>query len=236
MNKELVVLCFTAASIGFFHTVFGPDHYLPFIVMSKARKWSLGKTSTVTVICGMGHIMSSVILGLLGVAFGITLMRLEALESFRGNIAAWALIGFGLAYFIWGLHRAARNKPHRHAHFHEGESYHSHRHVHASEHSHVHGDGRKNITPWVLFTIFVLGPCEPLIPILMYPAAKKNIAGLFLVTAVFGIVTISTMLSITILASFGIKLVPLGRFERYAHALAGAAICFSGMAIQFLGL
>ncbi|GAG00740.1 unnamed protein product, partial [marine sediment metagenome] len=45
MSNELIALYITAASIGFIHTVFGPDHYLPFVVMSKARKWSLGKTS-----------------------------------------------------------------------------------------------------------------------------------------------------------------------------------------------
>ncbi len=216
MSKELIVLCFTAASIGFLHTVFGPDHYLPFVVMSKARGWSLIKTGLITLLCGIGHIMSSVILGLVGIIFGIAIMRLEALEVFRGNLAAWALIGFGLAYFIWGLRKAMRHGSHQHIH--------------------VHDEKTKNITPWVLFTIFVLGPCEPLIPILMYPAAKKSIAGLFLVTGIFGSITIITMLSIVIIASFGIKLIPLRRLERYTHALAGATICLSGMAIQFLGL
>jgi len=27
---------------------------------------------------------------------------------------------------------------------------------------------------WALFLIFVFGPCEPLIPLIMYPAAKLN--------------------------------------------------------------
>jgi ABC-type nickel/cobalt efflux system permease component RcnA len=236
MSKELLVLYFTAASIGFFHTVFGPDHYLPFVVMGRARKWSLTKTSLVTVLCGIGHIISSAILGFIGIAFGIGLMRIEAFESFRGNIAAWALIGFGFAYFIWGIRRAIRNKPHGHTHAHKDEANHAHEHTHTEEHSHVHAEKGKTITPWVLFTIFVLGPCEPLIPILMYPAAKNSITGLFLVIAIFGLVTIVTMLSIVILASLGINFIPLGRLERYSHALAGATICLSGAAIQFLGL
>ncbi len=236
MNKELIILCFTAASIGFLHTVFGPDHYLPFIVMARARKWSLTKTGLITIFCGIGHIMSSVILGVIGIIFGIAIMRLEALESFRGNIAAWALIGFGLAYFIWGLRRAIRHKPHRHAHLHQDQMHDSHYHVHSGDHSHVHDKDKRNITPWILFTIFVLGPCEPLIPILMYPAAKKSIIGLFLVTGIFGLTTIITMLSVVIITSLGIKVIPLDRFERYTHALAGATICLSGLAIQFLNL
>lgn len=236
MNKELMVLYVTAASLGFFHTVFGPDHYLPFIVMGKARRWPLAKTALVTLLCGVGHIASSVVLGLAGVAFGVAIMRLEALEAFRGNIAAWALIGFGSAYFIWGLRRAIRNRPHRHIHAHGGQDTHSHKHVHAESHTHVHDHEKKNITPWILFTIFVLGPCEPLIPILMYPAAKNSVTGLFLVTGIFGLVTIVTMLAIVMVASLGINFVPLGRVERYSHALAGATIFLSGLAIQILGL
>lgn len=236
MNEELVVLYITAASIGFFHTIFGPDHYLPFIVMSKARKWSMPKTLFITLVCGIGHIASSVILGLVGIAFGIAVMKLENLEAFRGNIAAWALIGFGLAYFIWGVRKAIRKKPHEHSHIHIGKQGHAHLHTHTGEHTHIHDHNKANITPWVLFTIFILGPCEPLIPILMYPAAKMNLMGVFMVAGVFGIVTISTMLMVVFLASFGIRFVPLGRLEKYGHALAGAAICASGLAIQFLGL
>ena len=92
------------------------------------------------------------------------------------------------------------------------------------------------MAPRILFTIFILGPCEPLIPILMYPAAKNSIPGLLLVTGVFGSVTILTMLTIVIVSSWGLSFVRLGKLERYAHAIAGATICLSGLAIQFLGL
>lgn len=237
MDKSLIVLYMTAASIGFFHTLFGPDHYFPFIAMSKAKGWSIIKTSLITFACGMGHIISSVALGIFGIIFGIAVMRLEVFEAFRGNLAAWALIGFGLVYFIWGMRMAVRNRPHNHPHLHQDGTGHLHTHSHSDEHAHVHDKkSKKSITPWVLFTIFVLGPCEPLIPILMYPAAKKSITGLIMVTAIFGIVTIATMMTIVIVTSFGLNLVPMRRAERYVHALAGAAIFLSGVAIQFLGL
>ncbi|MFC1632177.1 sulfite exporter TauE/SafE family protein [Candidatus Omnitrophota bacterium] len=236
MNAELLTLYITAASIGFFHTLFGPDHYLPFIVMSKARGWSRAKTALITFICGLGHILSSVALGLIGIIFGLAVMRLEAFEAMRGNLAGWALIAFGFTYFVWGLHRAVRNRPHRHLHLHQDLTEHTHDHAHTEGHAHVHQQKKKNITPWILFTIFILGPCEPLIPILMYPAAKQSLAGLIGVTATFGIVTIATMLGIVTVASLGINIVPLGRLERYAHALAGATILICGVAINFLGL
>jgi ABC-type nickel/cobalt efflux system permease component RcnA len=237
MSKELMMLYITAASIGFIHTLLGPDHYLPFIVMRRARKWSLAKTGLITFCCGLGHIFGSLILGIIGIIFGIAVMKLEAFEAVRGNLAGWALLGFGFAYFLWGLRRAVRNRPHRHLHIHEDSSDHAHLHAHTGEHAHVHQrQAKTNITPWILFTIFVLGPCEPLIPVLMYPAAKQSIAGLIGVTAIFGATTILTMLGIVMIASLGIKVVPFGRLERYAHALAGAAIFFCGAAIQFLGL
>jgi nickel/cobalt exporter len=237
MTKGLPILISTAASVGFFHTLLGPDHYLPFIVMSRARKWSLFKTTWITLLCGLGHIGSSVLLGIAGVALGMAVSKLTMVESLRGGLAAWALIVFGLLYFVWGLPRAIRNRPHEHLHIHLDDTAHHHRHLHTNEHVHVHEEeGKANITPWVLFTIFVLGPCEPLIPILMYPAAKNSFGGLVLVTGVFGSITILTMLSIVLVSSLGINLLPTKKLERYTHALAGGAICLCGMAIVFIGL
>lgn len=236
VSHEILVLALSAASIGFVHTLFGPDHYIPFIVMAKARGWSLARTTVMTVLCGLGHIAGSIVLGLVGVALGIAVGRLEGVESVRGNLAAWIIIAFGLTYFAWGVRRAWRNRPHEHAHHHEPEHAHSHTHTHTDGHSHVHDKPNADITPWILFTIFVLGPCEPLIPMLMYPAAKSSILGLVLVAGIFGLVTIATMTCIVVATTFGISFLPLQRMERYTHALAGATICMCGLAIVFLGL
>ena len=91
-------------------------------------------------------------------------------------------------------------------------------------------------TPWVLFIIFFLGPCEPLIPLLMYPAAKHSLTGTALVAGIFGTVTVGTMLGVVIAGSYGFYMLPLQKMERHTHALAGGAILLSGLAIQFLGL
>jgi nickel/cobalt exporter len=237
VNPELSALIITAASIGFLHTILGPDHYLPFIMMSWARKWSRIKTIIITFLCGLGHIASSIILGMIGVSLGLAVKKLELIESSRGNVAAWLLIAFGLAYLIWGLRRAYKNKPHIHTHVHMGDGQHQHPHDHYLEHSHVHnGAGRSSITPWALFAIFVFGPCEPLIPILMYPAAKIGFFGVLLVVLVFGTATIATMLGAVLLASTGVNFLPLAKVQRFAHVIAGATICLCGLAIQFLGL
>jgi nickel/cobalt exporter len=235
--QDLYLLAITAASIGFIHTLAGPDHYLPFIVMARARNWSMAKTAWITCLCGLGHIGSSVVLGLIGVAFGIAVSQLDGFESFRGNIAGWALIAFGLVYLVWGIRRAVRNRPHTHNHTHRDGDKHIHTHTHTEEHAHVHDKEQGvSLTPWILFTIFVFGPCEPLIPIVMYPAAQHSTTGLIMVTAVFGSVTILTMLTTVLIGSFGINLLPMGKLERYSHAMAGGSIFLCGVAIQFLGL
>jgi len=237
MSEELTILLVTAASLGFVHTSLGPDHYLPFIAMSKARHWSVYKTSLVTILCGIGHVLGSVIIGLIGIAFGIAITKLQEIESTRGEIAAWLLISFGLVYLIWGLRKAYRNKPHSHIHFHQDGEVHVHTHTHEKEHAHVHSDEKKaNITPWILFTIFVFGPCEVLIPLFMYTASLKNTIGLVLVTSFFGLATILTMLIIVLVSLSGIKLISFNKIEKYTHALAGAIILFCGLAIKFLGL
>lgn len=237
MTQEISLLLTTAALVGFVHTILGPDHYLPFIAMSKARNWTTNKTFWITLACGAGHVLSSVAIGAIGIALGVALYKLEYIESFRGDIAAWLLIAFGFGYFVWGIKKAIRNKPHKHIHFHEDGNLHSHSHTHSDSHIHVHRTEKKiNITPWILFTIFIFGPCETLIPILMYPAAKQNTLGLIMVIIVFAVTTIGTMLTIVLVSLKGIKFIPLEKFERYMHVSAGLIILLCGISIQFLGL
>ena len=238
MNSELGILLVTAASIGFIHTIIGPDHYLPFIMLAKASKWSRSKTIIITVISGMGHVLSSVVIGLIGIAFGIALSKLEMFESFRGNIAAYMLIAFGLIYTLYGIRKAIRGKPHIHSYVHYDGDLHTHDHSHNShEHFHPHEErDASKIKFWTIFAIFVLGPCEPLIPILMYPAAKSSILGMILVTVVFGIVTIGTMLTVVMLSLKGINMLPLAKLEKYMDAIAGVVILLSGLSIQIFSL
>lgn len=237
MSPEITVLTLSAAAIAFMHTILGPDHYLPFIAMAKARGWGLGKSLRITLLCGMGHLLGSVVLGLIGITVGAQLASLEWLESVRGNLAAWLLIGFGLAYTAWGIRQALRNRPHTHWHAHDGVT-HSHVHTHHSAHAHLHeqGSAGKSLTPWVIFIIFVLGPCEPLIPLLMYPAARESFLGVVMVTTVFGVVTVLTMLLTVAVTLRGLEKIRLPALERYSHALAGAAVLSCGLAIAFLGL
>jgi ABC-type nickel/cobalt efflux system permease component RcnA len=238
MSEELALLSTTAAFIGFIHTLIGPDHYLPFIAMASARKWSLRRTLGITAACGFGHVAGSVALGLIGIGFGWTVSKLTWFEGVRGGVAGWLLLGFGLAYLAWGLRQAVRNRPHKHLHVHADNMIHEHAHQHADDHAHVHDEsaGQRSVqefTPWILFIIFIFGPCEALIPVLMYPAAEGRWWWVGIVVLVFAVVTVGTMLVMVAFGYLGLAKRSFRPLERHTHALAGLALVICGLGIQF---
>ncbi|MBT3478315.1 MAG: hypothetical protein HOA15_03675 [Candidatus Marinimicrobia bacterium] len=215
MNNELAILLSSSALVAFIHTLFGPDHYLPFVALSQANRWTKKKTMFITAFCGFGHTLSSMFIAGIGIGAGIGLTQFEWIKSVRGDIAAWFLIGFGLLYTLWGLREVYFNpKPHHHS---------------------VGTTVSKN-SIWALFIFFVLGPCEPLIPLLMASTFQHSYVGLFAVSLVFTLVTISTMMGFVYLGITGLGYVQIRKFEPYTHAFAGSIILSSGLGIQFLGL
>lgn len=230
------ILLATAASAAVIHTLLGPDHYIPFIVISKARKWSLKQTLFTTMYCGLGHVASSIIIGFAGIALGYGISQVKGFELVRGSLAGWALFIFGFAYMAWGIFKAIKNKSHTHVHFHSDGKPHVHEHTHHAEHVHVHPKNEHLLTPWVLFIIFVLGPCEILIPLVMIPAANHDTNGIVAVSLLFSTITVLTMCAAVTVGYYGLKVLPTTKIDRYMHAIAGATICLSGGAILFLGL
>jgi hypothetical protein len=207
---ELNILLATAVTIAFVHTLIGVDHYIPFVALSRANDWSMKKTMLIVLICGLGHVLSSVALGGVGIALSAAVSLLVDIENIRGEIATWFLIAFGLVYMVYGIRVAVKNK------------------------THTHDAKRPANVFWGLFILFILGPCEPLIPILMYPAAVHNIFALMLVTACFATVTITTMALMTFLGIRGIRLLKINALEHYSHALAGLAVLVCGVSLWAL--
>jgi len=234
--NEMSVLVLSAASLGVIHTLLGPDHYLPFIVLSQARKWTRTRTLWITFISGVGHVTGSVILGLVGIAMGISLGKLEAIESSRGSIVAWMLIAFGILYTAYGIYKYYRRGAHVHLPAFLRPKAIRHSDLHLSNGHLEKADDAGRMTPWILFLIFVFGPCEVLIPMLVYPAAEHSGLGIFLVALVFGIATVGTMLLIVMLGFQGFSMVRFKGKEHQLHLLAGLVILAAGAGMQFLGL
>ena len=216
MEEPLLILLGTAFTLGFVHTIFGPDHYLPFVMLSEARNWSHRRTVGITLLSGFGHVLGSVALGFIGIAAGLSISHVKGTEALRGDIASWSLMAFGLLYALISAWRLYRNPNHTH--------------------THANPDKSGKTTPWVIFLIFVFGPCEPLIPLLMYPAAQENLVHVAAVAGAFSLTTVLTMIAAVMLLKLGFGRITIKPLQRYAHILAGAVIFLSGAAIVFLGL
>lgn len=230
MQDSLQALIITAVVISFLHTIAGPDHYLPFVALSRARKWSFSKTVFWTLVCGLGHVASSVLLGLGGAALGWSMSKIGGIQSIRGGFAGWMLLGFGLVYTLWGLYRAKQDR--RHKHFDIAD----HGKIYVFEHKHgeaVRASDRYKVTPWVLFIIFLLGPCEPMIPLLYFPAAEHSASAIVLLIAVYTLFTLATMVMMVAFGYYGLSLFKSNRLERYMHALGGATILLCGLGMVF---
>ena len=232
MSTELQVLLITAVTISCLHTVTGPDHYLPFIALSRARNWSAGKTAIWTLFCGLAHVGSSVLLGLLGIALGWSLTKIGGLETLRGGLAGWALLTFGLLYTVWGLKRAWQNRAHKHFDVYDNGDIYVYEHRHEGV---VYLQERTKVTPWIMLIIFGLGPCEPLIPLLTYPAAQHSGYGMVMLVTVFTLFTLLTMLLMVMLGYYGFYLLRTSYLERYVHALGGFTILVCGIGMVYLG-
>lgn len=232
MQTETEVLMITAVSIACLHTVTGPDHYVPFIALSKSRGWTFARTLFWTIVCGCGHVWSSVLLGLGGAAIGWSLSKVSWFEHLRGGIAGWALVGFGVVYAAWGLKKAGQESRHKHFDVYDDGS------VYVYEHGHwqaVAPKERHAVTPWVMFLIFVLGPCEPMIPLLYFPAAKNSLTAMLLLIMVYTLVTLAAMLLMVISGYYGLSFLKTEKLEKYVHALGGVTILFCGAGMVVLG-
>lgn len=210
LSSSLFALLGATISVAFFHSL-APDHWLPFVMLARARKWSRRKVATVAFVAGLAHVGSSVVLGVVGIALGL-MATMTDLESARAKLGLLLLIGFGITYTIWGLRHARRT------------------HHHDPEES---LRGKKDVTLWTIFAVFVLGPCEPLIP-LMFLATGEGRFGIAAVVAMFALVTIVMMIGQAILGHAGIQIIKHSRAERYSHALAGVVIVLTGVFLLFV--
>ncbi len=238
MSPELQVLLPTALTLGVVHTAVGLDHTLPFVLLGRARSWSLAYTLFVASACGAAHVLSSVVIGLLGATLAIGLASLSWFESARCSWAAIGLIVFGVAYSIKALWDIRVRSPHRHVHLHTDGTVHRHLHGHGASHAHwssLPTHSQHGVT-FGLLIVFLLGPCEALLPLMTAPSLMNNTGASLVVATVFATATLVTMNVLIALGWFGLRSHWLARLEPHMHWVAGVIIALSGVGIQFAGL
>lgn len=85
----------------------------------------------------------------------------------------------------------------------------------------------------MLFLIFAFGPCEALIPLLMYPAAESDWLSVGLVVIAFMIATLAAMVGAVLIGGLGLRCLSNPKLHLYSHPIAGLAILACGLAIKF---
>ena len=207
-----LLLVAAAIGVGSVHTV-APDHWMPFAVLARAERWSAKRTALVTALCGLGHVTTSVALGLLAVVSGRELFEVfgRRLESVAGLL----LVGFGVAYAIWGLHRRMHERAHTHAH--------------------AHGVAQTPLTAWSLFLVFSADPCVAVIPLMFGATALGWTSTLAVVTA-YELATIGTMVVLVLPARAAMHTIRGAWADEWGDALAGGVVACVGMAVLGFGI
>jgi ABC-type nickel/cobalt efflux system permease component RcnA len=237
MTAPLLVA--TVAAVGVLHTLV-PDHWAPLVVVGRQQGWSVARTARAAAIAGFGHVVTTLMIGillwLLGAALAVRYGHAVNLA------AAIALIGFGawIAVAGWRELRSAghghSHLEHAHLHRHDDATQHVHWHEHHDEDWHVehggvavvhqHGHAVSGRTALVL----ILGSSPMLEGIPAFFAASTYGAALLGVMAlVFAVSTIATYVIASSFAIAGLQRVSLGPLERYGEMLSGVFVGLVGV-------
>ncbi|WEK57332.1 MAG: hypothetical protein P0Y52_12390 [Candidatus Brevundimonas phytovorans] len=186
-----------------------PTHWLPFVLVGRAQRWSLTRVMTVAVTAGLAHIASTALVGSLIVAAGL------ALNAWIGgllpHLSAALLFIFGAFY----LARASLQKP-----------------VTAT------GPEAEVPEPavsdraafWGLVLMMAVTPGEVLLPIYL-SSATEGVMALALLTLAFAAGTVLGMTLLAALASAGYSILRLERWARYEGAILGVALILIGFLV-----
>ncbi len=232
-NTLLTTVAATGFTVAFFHAAI-PTHWLPFVLVSRARGWGRGKTLAVAAFAGMGHVLLTSLLGL-GIAwFGF---RLDAeLGHLFARIAGAVLIAIGV-YYLWRQSRGMGICHHVVAgsHHHPGEhcaqeGRESHWEEELKDSRLVSGD-RAAIGG--LFLMLTLSPCEGFLPVYL-SAVQFGWQGFFVLSGILAVATLAGMTVFTWLTLLGFGRFKLKRFERWEAGLLGLLFCVLGLIIVFL--
>lgn len=203
----LVSILATGLLVAFFHAAL-PTHWLPFVLIGRGQGWGAGKTLTVAAGAGVGHVLSTMALGVLLTGAGI------AFEERYGGLSPWLvaglLIGLGLFYLV----RQALRRPH-----------------HPDAKPRLFTSDRAAIV--ALFTLVTLSPCEAFLPVYV-SGVHYGWPGFLLLSLVLATATILGMVVFTGVTILGARRLPLGLLERYEAGILGTALCALGVGILLL--
>lgn len=222
-DSVLTTIAITGFGIAFFHAAI-PTHWLPFVLTSRAQRWSRAKTVGITALAGSGHVIFTALLGLLVAWLGIALSA--RIGVWFPRVAGGALILFGLFYVV----RQLTGHTHTHLHLFRG-------HDHGQGHEHAHDGNEIAVHPpsdfaatISLLALLTFSPCEAFIPVYV-SGVRYGWGGFALLTVILSVATVAGMVIFTLLALAGIEQIKLRSFEKYESGVIGVLLCLVGVLI-----
>jgi hypothetical protein len=237
-DATIYALLSTAAATALLHTLI-PDHWLPFVLVGRARGWSASTVAFASGLAGVIHAALSVLLGLLAlwIGFASTDVLGETLE----RASAALLVLFGLGYALWAWTKGGHFHPggallHRAGGGHacsgdEGPGNPEHLHYHADDG--LIGSAAGGWGALGLAVIVGVNPCVLLLPIMVVsiPRGPGTVA---LVAAAYTLPAVGLMVGLSVL---GVRVgwrIRLPVAARYAELGSGLLIALLGLAFWVL--
>lgn len=186
-----------------------PTHWLPFVLVGRAQRWSLARVLGAVSAAGLAHIASTAAVGGLIVVAGLALE--QWISGLLPHLAAVFLFLFGAFY----LARATLLKAQP-----------------------AGGPALDAPEPrvsdaaafWGLVAMLAVSPGEVLLPLYL-AQATEGLLPLVLMTAAFLVGTVSGMAVFTVLASAGYSALRLERWARYESMILGVALIAIGLLV-----
>ncbi len=235
-DTVLTTVAATGFTVAFLHAAI-PTHWLPFVLVSRARSWGRGKTIAVTALAGMGHVLLTSLLGLVIAFLGFQVD--ERFGEIFPFIAGGLLIAFALFYFWRQI--SGRGIVHHHP---PGSLHHADEHC-GHERGQSHWDEEMKSSPLVsksagdwaaiggLFVMLTLSPCEGFLPVYL-SGVQFGWRGFWVLSAILAIATLAGMALFTWLALVGFERFRVKAFERFEAGLLGALFLTLGVLIMVL--
>jgi hypothetical protein len=220
LSQAGLALVLTTIVTAVVHTLI-PDHWLPFVLVSRAERWSTRRTILMTTVSASLHVLVSIALGLAVVAAerGAAAAMVEMGERLEA-LTGWLLVVFGGVYMGWFLLRGG------HVH-----SFGMHPHHSPMDAEPEVRRGRfKDISGYALTFIVGFNPCILLIPC-VYGAAQLSTLTLVAVAVAFAVSTVGSMVAVTLLGLKGTARLTSPFLTRYGEAFSGALIVLVGLAV-----
>lgn len=235
-DATLSLLLATAVSTALFHTLI-PDHWLPFVLLGRARGWSGRTTAAVSALSAGIHVLLSAALGLLALLLGLEAAR--SLGKGLEGAAPFLLIGFGTAYAVWAWRKGGHFHPGGSLLHHEDESSRcAGAEGQGSEHLHYHADdalirnteGRSTLA---LAAIVGINPCVLILPLVL-KSADRGAPAVAAVLAAYSGTTVALMVGLSVAGVSGAMRIRLPGAARYMEAASGLVIALAGVVFLLL--